>query len=305
MKVVRVKMVGWGNPNLRDVNGDNFFYHVLRKKYELHIVNEDPDLIFYELGDTNPHLRYNNCVKIYYAGEPGIWDKNRYMPYYKDHPRIALSMKDANYVISTYNINNPTHFRLPLYVLYAYQMTIDKRIPNLNYFTKAKNFTKDNISNRKCCVFMHRNKHGKRSEFKNKLMKYINVDDVSIGGYSYEKHFFIKNYKFTFAFENNDGYIGDVFMGDNYTTEKIIEPMAAGSVSLYWGNKDIAKELNTKSFMNWYDYNDDDSYIEKIIELNNNDDLYLEMLNQPNVIDYENSPFNEEKMLAFFEKILD
>jgi hypothetical protein len=76
-------------------------------------------------------------------------------------------------------------------------------------------------------------------------------------------------------------------------------------IILYWGNNLIDKELNTNSFINWYDYGSDEKMIEKIIELDNNDKLYLEMLNQPAVINFKDSYFNMDKTLSFFEKIID
>ena len=81
--------------------------------------------------------------------------------------------------------------------------------------------------------------------------------------------------------------------------------MLANSIPIYWGNPEISKEFNTKSFINFHDYNTIDDVINKIIELDNNDKLYEEYLQQPFVTDYENSPLNLNNIITFFKtKIL-
>ena len=82
---------------------------------------------------------------------------------------------------------------------------------------------------------------------------------------------FIRDYKFTIAFENSK-YLG-------YTTEKILHPFIAGSIPIYWGNPIIDRDYNKEAFIDCTDREDDiDSIIDRIIRLDNSDDEYLEML---------------------------
>jgi len=74
---------------------------------------------------------------------------------------------------------------------------------------------------------------------------------------------FLKRYKFNIAFENASL--------PGYTTEKIVEPMAARCLPIYWGNPLIEREFNPKSFLNYFDFRDDDALIEKIIEFDESD----------------------------------
>jgi hypothetical protein len=60
-----------------------------------------------------------------------------------------------------------------------------------------------------------------------------------------------------------------------------MEPMTVNSIPLYWGNPLIHQEFNTKSFVNFYNFGYLDQMIEYIIELDKNNDKYLEMLRTP------------------------
>ena len=109
---------------------------------------------------------------------------------------------------------------------------------------------------------------------------------------------FIKDYKFVISFENSS-YPG-------YTTEKLIEPMLAGSTPIYWGNCEIGKDFNAKSFVNTNDFATYQEAIDHIIELDNNDEKYKAMVAEPwfknNQVPEE---FNEKSLLRFFDFIIE
>jgi hypothetical protein len=86
-------------------------------------------------------------------------------------------------------------------------------------------------------------------------------------------------YKFNIAFENSS-YPG-------YTTEKIVEPMLTHTIPIYWGNPLVGLDFNTNSFIN---VQDEDEAIERIIAIDQSDDLYQEIMQQPY---YANNKVNE------------
>lgn len=100
---------------------------------------------------------------------------------------------------------------------------------------------------------------------------------------------FLKNYKFTIAFENTKG--------NGYTTEKLTDAFMACSIPIYWGNPLVTREFNPKAFINCNDFDSFDSVIEYIKLLDNNDELYLEMLSQPPLLF---DPEKREKELEDF-----
>ncbi len=84
---------------------------------------------------------------------------------------------------------------------------------------------------------------------------------------------FQKRYKFSLAFENSS-YKG-------YTTEKIVQAFAAGTIPIYWGDPDVATEFNEKAFINCHTFDSFEAVIDRIREIDQNDKLYLEMVHQP------------------------
>ena len=87
-----------------------------------------------------------------------------------------------------------------------------------------------------------------------------------------------------------------------YTTEKFIEPLICNTMLIYWGNKLINNEFNNLSFINFWDYNNEDDVIAKIIEIDNNDQLYLDIANQQYT--YDNKYFNINYLISLFDKII-
>jgi hypothetical protein len=118
----------------------------------------------------------------------------------------------------------------------------------------------------------------------------------NIGGSVKDKVAFLKEYKFTIAFENSS-YPG-------YVTEKIYQPMFQNTIPIYWGSQKIGLDFNTKSFLNRHEYPSDEALIEKIIELDQNNDLYFQMLKEPWFANNDlNSFIKAENIEAFFHKV--
>ncbi len=81
-----------------------------------------------------------------------------------------------------------------------------------------------------------------------------------------------QKYKFVFAFEN------DLFPG--YITEKAPEAWATGAIPLYWGS-DTAGYLNQDAMINLANYENLDSFTERVGEVAGNSRLWSNIANQP------------------------
>lgn len=263
----------WGGFN----KTDNYFYNLLKEEFEVEISSNPDFLIFSVFGNT--HQRYN-CKKIFYTGE-----------------NVAPPLGYCHYSFSFDYLNDSRNYRLPHYLLYdGYYELIRPKIID------------ESFAKRKFCNFIVSNGNcEERNSFFQKLSKYKKVDSGgrwmnNIGNPVSDKLKFQSEYKFSIAFENN-AYRPQ---HPGYTTEKIMQPMSVNSIPIYWGNPIIDKEFNTKSFVNYYDFNNFDDVIDFVIELDNNDDKYLEMLKTPWFVDNIIPETNKiENIKSFLYKIFE
>jgi hypothetical protein len=250
---------------------NNYFYNLLKDEYDIEISNQ-PEFLFFSIFG-NSHQNYN-CKKIFYTGE-----------------NVAPPLDYCDWSFSFDYLDNPRNYRLPHYLLYDgyYELQREKIID-------------ESFANRKFCNFVASNGNCKeRNDFVKELSKYKKVDCGgrwmnNIGYVVKDKRQFQSDYKFSIAFENN-AYRPQ---HKGYTTEKIMEPMTVNSLPIYWGNPEINKEFNTKSFINFYDYNDFQKMIEAIIQLDNDPHKYLQMMSQPWFLDNQIPENNKEENIKKF-----
>ena len=239
---------------------DNFFYRHLQKFYDVEITPE-PDYVFCSVF-SDKHLKYADCIKIFFTGENIVPDFNLY-----------------DYAMGFHFIDfDDRYLRLPLYVLYTkdVELALKKHTFSDEYYLSKKKFCNRVVSNPDAA--------GLRDEMYRELCKYKMVDSGgkfrnNVGGPVADKIAFEKDYRLTLAFENSSmrGYI----------TEKILQAFAGDTIPIYWGNPDAASEFNPDAFINCMDYPDIPSMIDRIREVWENDDEYLRMIKAP--IAVENS----------------
>lgn len=254
---------------------NNYFYNLLIEEFDVEISN-NPDYLFFSVFG-NEHQKYK-CVKIAYYAE-----------------NIPTPLGYCQWSFSVDYLNDHRNYRLPIYLLHD------------NYYNLIKKKDIDeNLSKRKFCNFIVSNGNCiERNNFFIELSKYKKVDSGgrfmnNIGNPVIDKIKFQSEYKFSIAYENNAYRLEH----PGYTTEKIIEPMLANSIPIYWGNPIIDLEFNKKSFINSYDFNSQKEMIDYIIELDNDDDKYLEVLKQPWFKNYNIPDSNKiENIKSFLYKI--
>jgi len=187
-------------------------------------------------------------------------------------------------------VKNPRYMRLPNYVRLGACKNLIKGKVNVEAIMKRKT---------KFCAFVFSHNVPLRNKFFDMLSKYKKIDAPGacrrnckiIGPYSNpqqsrksykrytEKLHFLSQYKFTIAFENSS------FPG--YTTEKIYHPMQVNSIPIYWGNPQIHRDFNPKSFVSAYDVRHPsikrmlEYLVERVIAVDKNPDMYAKMLMQP------------------------
>lgn len=251
MKKVKIKFIDFFDGFNKE---DNEFLDVLKHKYEVVISNE-PDYVIYS-GFGYDHLKYD-CIRIFFTGECQTPDFNE-CDYAIGFDRLKFGDRYAR--IPLYNI---MHYKS------EYKGLLNRRL-----------ITSNNIKGRDFCSFVVSNcfANDARAIFYEQLSRYKHIASGgryknNIGGAIKDKKAFLSKYKFNIAFENCSH--------DGYATEKIMEAFAAEVVPIYYGDPRIAEDFNPKSFVNAHDFPSFDAMIEQVKEIDNNDELYLSMLNEP------------------------
>ncbi len=261
---------------------DNFVYRSLIKKYDV-VISDNPDYIFCNMfGTPYEYMKYSG-IRIFLSGENMSPDFN-----YVDY---AIGFDPLSY--------GDRYLRYPEY-LWA---TGVERLQDRHIFTM------EDLKEKTCfCnfIFSHERDDEMRKVLFEELSKYKQVD--SLGTYLNndssgqvirwkEKRERLKTYKFSIALESNDlaGFV----------TEKITDAFAGRTVPIYMGAPDAAKEINPKAFLNLADYENVDTLIDEIKRLDNDDEAYIAMLNEPVFVEENYVTSMEHKLDVFLSSIFE
>jgi hypothetical protein len=94
-----------------------------------------------------------------------------------------------------------------------------------------------------------------------------------------------------------------------FITEKMFEAFLADTIPVYLGSNTVGEYFNRDAFINVAEYEDLQGVVERIIELDQNDEAYLEMLRQPVFVeaDFIQGKLNEleEFLCNIFDQPID
>ncbi len=236
----------WGGFDLHA----NPFLKMLGRDYEV-LLDRQPDLLICSCYSFD-HLAYK-CHKLFYTGE-------NVRPDYKLFDR-SLSFDWDDY--------GGKNLRFPLF---RFNGDLEK------YHLVPPQPQRD-VQDKKFCCMLVSNPNGlERNEFFDLLSQYKTVDSGgayrnNVGGRVEDKLSFIADYKFVLSFENS--------MYPGYSSEKVLEPLIAGTVPVYWGNPEIGKDFNEQRIINVHRYSDFRAVVDLLVKLDQDDTLYEQMVRQP------------------------
>lgn len=261
MKTVKLNYAGVSD----DFNKEqNLIYDLLKiNGYDVQIT-DDPDYLICDFSGSNP---YQYCgspqVRIMYSGENLIPDFNL-----------------IDYSICPYPIVfGDRNFQLPPCVWPRdHWQALPKK--NRNYdqsFLKSKEYFANFITS-------HESENNARGDFFKKLCEYKRVEspgsylnnmanDEVVDWRNSSKVDFQRKCKFTLCFESTVHY--------GFVTEKIMDAFYADTIPVYYGSPTVTDIFNKDAFIHVADYESFDAAIEKIKELDQDDEKYLQMLRQP------------------------
>lgn len=287
MKTVKIRFSGMSG---KFDDEHNFIVDILRKRYNV-VISDEPDFLFYS-QNSRDYLDYN-CVRIFYTVENLVPDFNI-----------------CDYGISFQNLKfEDRYYRYPIYLDNSFVSYKGDDFATDLEFALHKHENPEEILSKKTdfCAYVYSNSQAAQcrqkiysalSEYKkiNSGGRYLN----NVGGPVEDKLKFQKKHKFAIAFENTSN--------NGYTTEKIVQAFAAGTIPIYWGNPNIEKEFNGKSFINCHKYGLTEKcepeaiegIIEEVERLDSNEESYIQMLSEPAFAE----EFNVEKVREGFENFL-
>ena len=200
-----------------------------------------------------------------------------------------------NIIINGEPFNNKTHYDISIDTKrYNPNVFVTVHYPqifsSIHEYRQSMNPSDHAKPKTKFCAYMYQMIHQHRINYFNLLSKYKKVDglgkccrNVNIpetrGVYTLNKTFndiaveLYSQYKFVLAIENS--------MIDGYSTEKLLSPIIANSVPIYWGDSYIFKYINKKRVVYALDFSSDDELLTHIIYLDNNDEAYKSIINEP------------------------
>ena len=242
-------------------------YKYLNQHFELEL-SDTPDLIIYSCYGTE-FLKYS-CPRIFYTAE-----------------NIRPDYRFCDFAVSFDYNNNQNHFRMPLYSIYFTNQNLTKKRDAKALLHKKTGFCSFVVSNA--------TETEQRISFFNELSKYKEIASGgkyanNVGGPVANKRDFISKYLFNIAFENSS-YPG-------YTTEKIAEPWLEGCIPIYWGDPEIARDINPDCFINMHDYASFDAAIAHIKEVDASPALQTKYLSAPFFKNNEVPEYLQDEVIA-------
>lgn len=241
---------------------NNFFVDLLQSispKYKIvPFSNEHTDVLIYScFGDVHRTVDRSKVKKIYYTGE-----------------NIRPNFNECDYSLTfDFPDYGGKNIRLPLWLLQI-DWFEKKTYGNPKYIIPIPDLRVSHFHSHPktgFCCFVFNRPIPNRIEIVQKLSNYkpVHCWGKLSGNHfdgEYEKCNILSNFKFNICFENTDH--------PGCHTEKLLHAKVAGCLPLYWASAECKQDFNTKSFVNLHDFPSMDAFIERIIELDQNEEAY-------------------------------
>ena len=292
-KKIRINFTGLSIRSTFDPN-NNPILDILNKYYDVEVC-DNPDFVI--------------CGVLYPGG---YWSNGVYNKYILDYPCVRIMIEGENFV-PDYNLVDYSICPYPIEYFdrnFYLPCGVEALTTGISYLPelqkKQRDYSETLLKEKEyfaSFIESHDSECNERSTFFNKLNarkrvesagSYLNnmEDNYKVNWLDGSKIAFQKKCKFSICIEplKHDGWIA----------ERIVDGFFADTIPIYYGSSNVTDIFNPNAFINLNDYPDFDTAIEKILEIDNSDELYLEMLRQP----IFNNPKYPEELMANMEKFV-
>lgn len=225
-------------------------------------------------------MNYEECdilLETVFSNETFLFNKSwKYSFLFSGESRLN-KFKD-HYTCILYGERNHNNIvNVPLFIPYLYCNNLSDKMKKNN--GKERVFPTKNI-----CAIISNGNGIERNLLLDKIDKRIQIDYAGQYRNNTEKidHYyntdefidFVSQYKFVVSMENS--------RADTYITEKITHGFLSSSIPIYWGSLRVTDYFNNERFINiQHENNNIDLIIDRIEEICNNNDEYLNIIKQP------------------------
>jgi hypothetical protein len=267
MKKIKVKYCQFAGVDHTKPNTTLFFIHnILTTYYDVevcHIPADKPDYVFFH-ESTWEYLDYD-CIRIFYTAE-----------------NVSPNFNLTDYAMANDIMDfGDRYHRLSSYLVATFYNPKELELAEKIDISKPRPFTREDLAKKtEFCSFVYSNylADERRKQLYDKIDAYKHINSGgrylnNIGGPTDNKLGFELRHKFSMAIENS--------CRDGYTTDRIACAYMANAIPIYWGNPAITIEFNPKSFINCHEFASFDDVVARIKEVDNDDELYIRMKNEP------------------------
>lgn len=249
-----------------------FVVKALSDRFQVDVVGQGKDIEFYSVfGQEFPQASLNSdALKVWITGE------NR-------DPRHIVY--DLHFGFQANPLLGDRSIRFPLWIFYIDWWGDDtpvgiERLLAPRRMTERPGF----------CNFIYSKDMSFRAEVFHRLSRRERVDSLgrvlnNVGGPVRSKMDALARYRFTLAFEN--------IRASGYVTEKMLEPLAAGSIPIYWGADEARVDFNPDAFVDATRFASVDALIDHVLALSKDEAALRALAEAPifaHGVPYEHTP---------------
>jgi hypothetical protein len=269
-------------------------------KYEL-VPSARPQVVFYSIyAPDHWGVGYDGR---YVARMPVLADASRVRVFLTGE-NVEPDMAACDFAISFSRlVSHPNHLRLPLW---TYDMRRAGYAPSALVKDPRTDWEAAAARQAKFCNFIYSHDVDYRNHVLERFARAGTVESAgrcrnSLGGWQVPggmpgKIAYQRDFRFSLAVENS--------IWPGYVTEKLVEPMLAGSLPVYLGDPQVHCDFNSASFLNFASFATLDELIDRVRALDASVRARAEMLAQPWYTGNTVPAYaRDETVLAFFDRI--